>query len=89
MNPVELSTTAGLAVLNFRKHHETACVVYFRDGMVCCCPTREATVNSPRCLIFTRIQQKHGLSSAGWTRVGRALFIQQIKEKACQAHQKL
>lgn len=81
MNSLELTIAAGKAVEDFTKHNDTACVVYFRNGLVCCCPTREAIGNSPTCLIFSRLQQHHGLSAAAWETVGTELFNQQNKEK--------
>lgn len=88
MNSFEFQIAAARAIEDFAKHHNTSCFVYIRDGIVFCCPTREAITKSPTILIFSRLQQKIGLTSAGWTIVGNALFNQYTKELACQAHQK-
>jgi len=88
MNNEQMKTPASRAIENFRKHNDTSCVLYIRDGLVCCCPAREVTAKAPACLIFSRLQQKLGLTDAGWNLVGTELFNQYNKEKACQAHQK-
>lgn len=88
MNSLKLQIAAAKSVEEFEKHNDTSCVLYIRDGLVCCCPTREKLTKSPTCLIFSRIQQRLGLSKAGWTMVGNTLFNLYNKEQACQAHQK-
>lgn len=88
MNSEIMMALAANAIEEFGQHNDSACVLYIRDGLVCCCSTREATFKSPTCLIFSRLNQKVGLTSAGWDCVSTALFNLYTKELACQARQK-
>jgi len=88
MNSEILILQAGEALEEYSNHHNTTCVLFIRDGFICCEPLENHKVWTPASLKITPFAQRYGLTHSQWLALGTSLLNLYNKELSCRTRQK-